>query len=153
MAASIVTFFALILIQACRACLGLEGLWSAILAMPRAFFFSFAFPVVATGLDTVLIAVATASASNGRSLYLVPAIRSSSLLPYSFRTVMAASLGKLSFKNLVAASPTPLDIALLLVGYALTAYGLHRVLRISVVDSLAGAVPPLTYKLILGILF
>ncbi|MCE4620537.1 MAG: hypothetical protein F7C33_05880 [Desulfurococcales archaeon] len=110
--------------------------------------YSFLVPVIAAGLDTILIIIPVIAAPDRPPLYSVIAVRASSLLPYTLRVPLLAFEGRLSFRSLVSASTSPIGLLLLLIGVGLTAYGLYKQ-GVAPAYAVVGALLPLSYKLLI----
>ncbi len=108
-------------------------------------------PILAAGVDSILIMVGALPAPREESLLLVPLVRASSLLPYTVRAAILSVVGEASLRSLYAASLHPLDLALLLAGTSLTAYGLRKTLVMPAVWAAIAALIPLAVKVYLGL--
>ena len=110
--------------------------------------YSFLVPIIAAGIDTILIIIPVLAAPDRPPLYSVVAVRASSLLPYTLRVPLLAFEGNLSFRSLVSASTSPIGLLLLLIGVGLTAYGLYKQ-GVAPAYAVVGALLPLSYKLLI----
>ncbi len=111
--------------------------------------YSFVFPLVAAGIDSLLILLVALFSPRTRPLHAVMAVRASSLLPYTLRVVILAFTGSLSFRALLEAGTSVLGVVFLVIGFLLTAYGLRKGLGMPWIASFIAAVLPLTYKIII----
>jgi len=143
MAASFIIFFATMI----RSIINLDVI-GFMLSPITTISYSFLFPLIAAGLDSLLIIIPVYFAEERPPLHTVLAVRASSLLPYTLRVVLLSMTGRLTLRSLVSASTTLYSLALLLAGTALTYYGLVRV-GVPKKNSAIGALLPLLYKLIL----
>ncbi|MCE4600359.1 MAG: hypothetical protein F7C38_02165 [Desulfurococcales archaeon] len=143
---SMATFVLVMLAVAFHSLIGLKLLEFAIAPL-EALVYSFLFPLVAAGIDSILIMIPVLLDRNRPPIHAVLAVRASSMLPYSLRIVYLAITGDLHFKSLVSASTSPIGLALLVVGFLLTAYGLVKV-GVGKGYAAVGAVLPLLYKLV-----
>ncbi len=146
---ALLAWFLVTLIVAIRGFLGLS--LATIIESPLlAGFYSIVLPLVAAGVDAALIAVVVYFDRGRPPLHAVLAARASSLLPYTLRVVYLAAVGGLSPRALVTLHGGLVSVLLVLAGFALTAYGLHK-MGVSTSFSLAGAGAPLLYKLALSV--
>lgn len=147
MASTFTAYFLILAIYMIRDIAGfnLSGL---ILSPITTLVYSFLFPLVAAGLDSLLIIIPVYYARNRPPLHTVIAVRASSLLPYTIRVVLLAASGDLSLRSLVEASTSLYSLIPLLAGTLLTYYGLVRI-GVPKPHSAVGALLPLLYKLAL----
>ncbi len=143
MAASFIIFFATMV----RSIINLDII-GFMLSPITTISYSFLFPLIAAGFDSLLIIIPVYFAEERPPLHTVLAVRSSSLLPYTLRVVLLAITGHLTLRALVSASTTLYSLALLLAGTALTYYGLVKT-GVPRKNSAIGALLPLLYKLLL----
>ncbi len=138
------------------AALSLRGLFSldpaALVTAPlKALALAVATPLLAALADAILIGIVAAVSPRRRPLHAVFLVRASSLLPYTLRAPLVAALGG-GPMDLLASPLHPLDVALLALGVALTAYGLHKSMGMPLPHSLIAALLPALLKLGLGLL-
>ncbi len=110
--------------------------------------YSFIVPLLAAGIDSILIIIPVLMAPERPPLHAILAVRASSLLPYTLRVPLLAYEDNLSFRSLVSASTSTIGLILLLIGFLLTTYGLKKQ-GVPLIYSAIGAVLPLIYKIVI----